>query len=70
MQMERCACVRMPGERKDPEPRECGRLGSGLKNHSGGYGLNPYPAETAPGWKANSRARHAGLGVESRCTCL
>lgn len=70
MQMERCACVRMPGERKDPEPREGGRLGSSLRNHWGGCSLNPYLAETLPGWKANSRGRGAGLRGESHCTCL
>ena len=70
MQMERCACVRMPGERKDPEPREGGSLGSGLRNHWGGCSLNPYPAGTPPGRKANSRARDAGLREESHYTCL
>lgn len=70
MQMERCACVRKPGERKDPEPREGGRLGSGLRNHSGGRPRNPCPTETPPDWKVNSRARDAGLGGESRDTCL
>lgn len=31
---------------------------------------NPCPTETPPEWKVNSRARDAGLGGESRGTCL